>query len=271
MTAAASIRFSEHFTDSGAVMLAHACEMGLEGIVSKQLNAPYRSGRSESVRQDQVLERAGIGGRRLCAVERAAERDRRAGGGRLRRRRTALCRARRHRLYAGGRARSVEAAPSARNRQAAVRRHSARRAPRGALGQAHDGDRSESRRLDRGRPGAAGGIQGRARGQAGARSGARGAGDGGKDQIEKQARPDRAKQRRSLRRRPADQIDEVPPPKSGASDEQREQDRRRTTIRRKARCTSPIPIGSIGPTSASPSRTLPITIAPPGTGWRRTW
>ena len=43
-----TIRFSEHFTDSGARMLAHACAMGLEGIVSKKLNEPYRSGRSEA-------------------------------------------------------------------------------------------------------------------------------------------------------------------------------------------------------------------------------
>ena len=43
-----AIRFSEHFTDSGARMLDHACAMGLEGIVSKKLNEPYRSGRSEA-------------------------------------------------------------------------------------------------------------------------------------------------------------------------------------------------------------------------------
>ncbi|MGE0039457.1 MAG: DNA ligase D [Xanthobacteraceae bacterium] len=43
-----TIRFSEHFTDSGARMLAHACAMGLEGIVSKKLNEPYRSGRSDA-------------------------------------------------------------------------------------------------------------------------------------------------------------------------------------------------------------------------------
>ncbi len=42
------LRFSEHFTDSGARMLDHACAMGLEGIVSKKLNEPYRSGRSEA-------------------------------------------------------------------------------------------------------------------------------------------------------------------------------------------------------------------------------
>jgi bifunctional non-homologous end joining protein LigD len=39
------IRFSEHH-DNGAAMFHHACAMGLEGIVSKRRDAPYRSGRS---------------------------------------------------------------------------------------------------------------------------------------------------------------------------------------------------------------------------------
>jgi bifunctional non-homologous end joining protein LigD len=43
-----AIRLSEHFEDSGAVVLRHACEMGLEGIVSKRADAPYRSGRSDT-------------------------------------------------------------------------------------------------------------------------------------------------------------------------------------------------------------------------------
>jgi bifunctional non-homologous end joining protein LigD len=30
----------------GAVVFLHACKMGLEGIVSKRLTAPYRSGPS---------------------------------------------------------------------------------------------------------------------------------------------------------------------------------------------------------------------------------
>lgn len=40
------LRFSEHFHASGQTMLAHACRMGLEGVVSKRADAPYRSGRS---------------------------------------------------------------------------------------------------------------------------------------------------------------------------------------------------------------------------------
>jgi ATP-dependent DNA ligase len=37
---------SEHTDDDGATMFQRACRMGLEGIVSKRLSAPYRSGRS---------------------------------------------------------------------------------------------------------------------------------------------------------------------------------------------------------------------------------
>ena len=39
------LRLSEHFAEPGKVMLEHACRMGLEGVVSKRADAPYRSGR----------------------------------------------------------------------------------------------------------------------------------------------------------------------------------------------------------------------------------
>jgi bifunctional non-homologous end joining protein LigD len=42
------IKYSAHFEDDGAVVLRHACDMSLEGIVSKRKDAPYRSGRSET-------------------------------------------------------------------------------------------------------------------------------------------------------------------------------------------------------------------------------
>ncbi|MEA2903878.1 MAG: bifunctional non-ous end joining protein LigD [Alphaproteobacteria bacterium] len=42
------IRYSEHFDEDGSVVLRHACRMTFEGIVSKRLDAPYRSGRSEA-------------------------------------------------------------------------------------------------------------------------------------------------------------------------------------------------------------------------------
>jgi bifunctional non-homologous end joining protein LigD len=40
------LRLSEHLDGDGAEMYRHACKLGLEGIVSKRRDAPYRSGRS---------------------------------------------------------------------------------------------------------------------------------------------------------------------------------------------------------------------------------
>src|SRR4029453_5621032 len=40
------IRFNEHIEGDGPTVFAHACKLGLEGIVSKRKNSPYRSGRS---------------------------------------------------------------------------------------------------------------------------------------------------------------------------------------------------------------------------------
>jgi bifunctional non-homologous end joining protein LigD len=42
------IRFSEHLDGEGAIIFAHACKLGLEGIVSKRRDLPYRSGRVRS-------------------------------------------------------------------------------------------------------------------------------------------------------------------------------------------------------------------------------
>lgn len=41
----APFRFSDAIATGGAALLAHACRLGLEGIVSKKSDAPYRSGR----------------------------------------------------------------------------------------------------------------------------------------------------------------------------------------------------------------------------------
>ena len=41
------VRYSDHFEISGSDMLAHACDMNLEGVISKRRDAPYRSGRSD--------------------------------------------------------------------------------------------------------------------------------------------------------------------------------------------------------------------------------
>lgn len=42
------IRYVEHFETGGDAILKSACKLSLEGIVSKKLEAPYRSGRSEN-------------------------------------------------------------------------------------------------------------------------------------------------------------------------------------------------------------------------------
>jgi bifunctional non-homologous end joining protein LigD len=42
------LRYAEDFEERGSAIFRHACELGLEGIVSKSRSAPYRSGRSEN-------------------------------------------------------------------------------------------------------------------------------------------------------------------------------------------------------------------------------
>jgi bifunctional non-homologous end joining protein LigD len=41
------VRYSDHFEISGSEMLDHACQLKLEGVISKRRDAPYRSGRSD--------------------------------------------------------------------------------------------------------------------------------------------------------------------------------------------------------------------------------
>ena len=42
------LRLNEHIEADGPTVFAHACRMGLEGIVSKRKNSPYRSGPSRN-------------------------------------------------------------------------------------------------------------------------------------------------------------------------------------------------------------------------------
>lgn len=42
------LRYSDHFSEGGALVLRHACRLSLEGIISKRADAPYRSGRGRS-------------------------------------------------------------------------------------------------------------------------------------------------------------------------------------------------------------------------------
>ncbi len=42
------LRYGGHFDEDGEIVLRHACQLGLEGIVSKLRDSPYRSGRGKS-------------------------------------------------------------------------------------------------------------------------------------------------------------------------------------------------------------------------------
>jgi ATP-dependent DNA ligase len=44
--AAPGIVLNEHYEGDGDTVFQHACKLGCEGIVSKRLASPYRSGRS---------------------------------------------------------------------------------------------------------------------------------------------------------------------------------------------------------------------------------
>ena len=51
LPASSPIRFSEHLAQDGPTMFEHACRLGLEGIVSKRIDLPYRPGRGEHWRK----------------------------------------------------------------------------------------------------------------------------------------------------------------------------------------------------------------------------
>ncbi len=51
------IRFSEHLEVDGPTMLAHSCRFGLEGIISKRADLPYRSGRGNHWLKSKCVER----------------------------------------------------------------------------------------------------------------------------------------------------------------------------------------------------------------------
>jgi bifunctional non-homologous end joining protein LigD len=41
-----AVQLNEHIAERGDIVFRHACQLGFEGIVSKRLGSPYRSGRS---------------------------------------------------------------------------------------------------------------------------------------------------------------------------------------------------------------------------------
>ncbi|MEZ5788297.1 MAG: DNA ligase D [Xanthobacteraceae bacterium] len=68
------LRLSEHLSESGPLVFAHACRIGLEGIVSKRADSPYRSGRSRDWIKSKCFARQEfvVGGFTLAAGSRRA-------------------------------------------------------------------------------------------------------------------------------------------------------------------------------------------------------
>jgi bifunctional non-homologous end joining protein LigD len=44
--ASVGLQVNDHIVEAGDVVFRHACQLGFEGIVSKRLRSPYRSGRT---------------------------------------------------------------------------------------------------------------------------------------------------------------------------------------------------------------------------------
>jgi bifunctional non-homologous end joining protein LigD len=61
------LQVNDHIVEPGNVAFRHACQLGFEGIVSKQLGSPYRSGRSRHCIKSKNPQHP--------AVEREAEED----------------------------------------------------------------------------------------------------------------------------------------------------------------------------------------------------
>ena len=57
LPAGAPVRFSEHLEVDGPTMLEHSCRFGLEGIISKRKDQPYRSGRGEHWLKSKCIDR----------------------------------------------------------------------------------------------------------------------------------------------------------------------------------------------------------------------
>ena len=83
LAAAPGLRLNEHITEpDGAIVFAHACKLGLEGIVSKRKDSRYRSGRSPRLAQDEepgMRGGAARGGGRLEQVTGACKNGKGAG------------------------------------------------------------------------------------------------------------------------------------------------------------------------------------------------
>ena len=167
-----NIRYVDHLAGAGDAVLQSACRMHLEGIISKRLSAPYRSGRTESWTKSKC--RAGhevvIGGWSGTRHQPAL-----AHRWRVSRRSSGPCRPGRHRLQRAQRQGPAQAAEGQRHRQEPVRGQGCAAQTEGLeLGQAGARRRDRVCRLDRRWHDPPVRLQGAARGQAG-QGGARGA------------------------------------------------------------------------------------------------
>jgi len=61
------VQFSESFEIEGGAMFAHACKLGLEGMVSKIRNSAYASGRGNKLGQEDLRSAGDAADRRLRA------------------------------------------------------------------------------------------------------------------------------------------------------------------------------------------------------------
>jgi len=68
------LRYSAEFAETGPTVFRHACQLGLEGIISKRSDAPYISGRSKNWIKSKCLARQefAIGGYKLSSASRQA-------------------------------------------------------------------------------------------------------------------------------------------------------------------------------------------------------
>jgi bifunctional non-homologous end joining protein LigD len=57
LPAGSAVRFSEHLEVDGPTMLEHSCRFGLEGIISKRKDQPYRSGRGDHWLKSKCIDR----------------------------------------------------------------------------------------------------------------------------------------------------------------------------------------------------------------------
>ena len=129
------LRFSDHVAGSGATMMEQACDMELEGVVSKRADSPYRSRRTRDWLKTKCVGRQEfvVGGFSEPSGEPGG--DRRPAARPVRRRRPDVRRPRGDRVRPGDGAAGAAAAGAAAAGRAVVRRPAPRRGrPRRPLG-----------------------------------------------------------------------------------------------------------------------------------------